>query len=418
MRFARWLELVVRAASKPFPPAPPWVSELEHVGITGTNGKTSTTRFVAAALGALARPVASFTTVGSFLDEEPIATTKSYRGVLDTIRAAKERGGRYAALEVTSEVLALGFAQRWPFRAGVFTNLSHDHLDAHGTPEHYFASKAQLFHALPPDRGIAVMNGCDEVVDLLFEATPAGVWKLAYGVPSRGEAQVPLDARAASVRVSLGGTRVAVELGPALGGGTRELTTRAIGEIFAENALAAFVTAVALGADPDLAAQAIAAATPPVGRFQVVANEPCVAVDYAHTPDALRRTVATARQVTRGRVILVFGASGNRDKAKRPVMGEAASGADRVILTSDNARDEDPHVIAAAVREGMPPGLDVHVELDRELAIRIAVREAAPDDVIVIAGKGHETEQLIAGVAHEFSDTDVALRALSERGAG
>ena len=407
-----------RAAPKPFPPAPAWVSELEHVGVTGTNGKTSTTRFVAAALGALARPVASFTTVGSFLDEVPIATTKSYRGVLDTILAAKERGGRYAALEVTSEVLALGFARRWPFRVGVFTNLSHDHLDAHGTPEHYFASKAQLFHSLPPDRGIAVVNGCDEVADLLFEATPSGVRKLAYGVPSRGEAQVPLDARARAVAVTLGGTRLSLELGDALGGGTRELTTRAIGEIFAENALAAFVTAVALGADADAAARAIASATPPIGRFQVVANEPCVVVDYAHTPDALRRTVATARRVSRGRVILVFGASGNRDKAKRPVMGEAAAGADRVILTSDNARDEDPHVIAAAVREGMPPGLNVRLELDREVAIRSAVLDAAPDDVIVIAGKGHETTQLIAGVAREFSDAEVALRALRERGVG
>jgi UDP-N-acetylmuramoyl-L-alanyl-D-glutamate--2,6-diaminopimelate ligase len=406
-----------RAAPRPFPPAPAWVSELEHVGITGTNGKTSTTRLVAAALGSLAKPVASFTTVGSFLDEEPIATAKSYRGVLDTIFAAKQRGGRYAALEVTSEVLALGFARRWPFRVGVFTNLSHDHLDAHGTPEHYFASKAQLFHTLPPERGIAVVNGCDEVADLLFEATPAGVRKLAYGIASRGEAQVPLDARVVAVAVSLAGTHVTLELGPALGGGSRELTTRAIGEIFAENAVAAFVTALALGAQSDAAARAIAAATPPAGRFQVVAEAPCVVIDYAHTPDALRRTLLTARQLARGRVILVFGASGNRDKAKRPVMGEAAASADRVILTSDNARDEDPHVIAAAVRAGMPHALDVVLELDRGQAIQSAVLDAESHDLIVIAGKGHETTQLIAGVSREFSDAEVALRALAERGA-
>jgi UDP-N-acetylmuramoyl-L-alanyl-D-glutamate--2,6-diaminopimelate ligase len=405
-----------RAALKPFPPAPAWVSELEHVGITGTNGKTSTTRLVAAALGSLTKPVASFTTVGSFLDEEPIATAKSYRGVLDTIFAAKQRGGRYAVLEVTSEVLALGFARRWPFRVGVFTNLSHDHLDAHGTPEHYFASKAQLFHALPPERGIAVVNGCDEVADLLFEATPAGVRKLAYGIASRGEAQVPLDARVVAVAVSLTGTHLTLELGPALGGGSCELTTRAIGEIFAENAVAAFVTALALGAQSDAAARAIAAATPPAGRFQVVAEEPCVVIDYAHTPDALRRTLLTARQLARGRVILVFGASGNRDKAKRPVMGEAAASADRVILTSDNARDEDPHVIAAAVRAGMPHALDVVLELDREQAIQCAVLDAESQDVIVIAGKGHETTQLIAGVSREFSDAEVARRALAERG--
>jgi UDP-N-acetylmuramoyl-L-alanyl-D-glutamate--2,6-diaminopimelate ligase len=392
------------------------VGELEHVGVTGTNGKTSTTRFVAAALGSMARPVASFTTIGSFLDEEPIATTKSYRGVLDTILAAKERGGRYAALEVTSEVLALGFAQRWPFRVGVFTNLSHDHLDAHGTPEHYFASKAQLFHALPPGRGIAVVNGCDEVSDLLWEATAPGVRKLAYGVPSRGEARMPLDARARAVAVSLGGTHVTLELGSALGGGTLELTTRAIGEIFAENAVAAFVTALALGAEAAAAAKAIALAAPPPGRFQVVAQAPWIVIDYAHTPDALRRTLTTARQITSGRVCLVFGASGNRDAAKRPVMGAAAANADRVILTSDNARDEDPHVIAAAVREGMPRTLDVQIQLDRAVAIRTAVLEATSDDLIVIAGKGHETTQLIAGVSREFSDADVALRACRERG--
>jgi UDP-N-acetylmuramyl tripeptide synthase len=141
-----------------------------------------------------------------------------------------------------------------------------------------------------------------------------------------------------------------------------------------------------------------------------------VVVDYAHTPDALRRTLATARQLARGRVTLVFGASGNRDPAKRPVMGQAAASADRVILTSDNARDEDPHVIAAAVREGMPAFLDVQVELDRARAIRAAVLDAARDDLIVIAGKGHETTQLIAGVAREFSDGDVAMRAVRERG--
>jgi UDP-N-acetylmuramoyl-L-alanyl-D-glutamate--2,6-diaminopimelate ligase len=188
------------------------------VGITGTNGKTSTTRFVAAALGSIARPVASVTTVGSFLDEERIDAPGDYRGMLQTVRLGLERGGRYAALESTSEALALGFARRWPFRAGVFTNLSHDHLDAHGSPEHYFASKAQLFHALPPERGVAVLNGCDEASELLLEVIPAGVTKHAYGVPSRGEAHIPHTARATRVSLDWAGTALDVELAPELGG--------------------------------------------------------------------------------------------------------------------------------------------------------------------------------------------------------
>jgi UDP-N-acetylmuramoyl-L-alanyl-D-glutamate--2,6-diaminopimelate ligase len=163
------------------------VNDLIHVGVTGTNGKTSTTRFVSAALGTLVRPVASMTTVGSFLDDESVASPRSYKGMLPTLSDARRRGGKYAALEVTSEILALGFAKRWPFRVGVFTNLTHDHLDAHASAEHYFASKAQLFHWLPADGGSAILNGCDDVAELLCDVTPKGVRRLSYGAPSRGE---------------------------------------------------------------------------------------------------------------------------------------------------------------------------------------------------------------------------------------
>jgi UDP-N-acetylmuramoyl-L-alanyl-D-glutamate--2,6-diaminopimelate ligase len=297
----------------------------------------------------------------------------------------------------------------------VFTNLSHDHLDAHGSPEHYFASKAQLFHALPQGRGVAVVNGSDEASELLFEVIPSGVTKLAYGVPSRGTPCVELAARATRVELGWDGTHATLELAPELGGGSFELFTRAIGEHFAENALAAFVTAVALGVPRDAAGAAIARATPPPGRFELVASEPHVVVDYAHTPDALRRTLATAASLARGKVIAVFGAGGDRDRKKRPAMGAATDAAARVVVTSDNPRREDPAAIAAAIVEAVPPGVETVVDLERERAIRRAVLEAAPGDVVVIAGKGHETTQTIGAEEKPFSDADVARRTHAER---
>jgi UDP-N-acetylmuramoyl-L-alanyl-D-glutamate--2,6-diaminopimelate ligase len=399
----------------PFPVPPAWVKELVHVGVTGTNGKTSTTRFVAAALGTLSKPVASITTVGSFLDAEPVEAQRSYKGMLATLSEARRRGGQYAALEVTSETLALGFAKRWPFRVGVFTNLTHDHLDAHGSAEHYFASKAQLFHGLPPDGGCAILNGCDDVAELLCDVTPRGVRRLAYGAPSRGTPRIRLDATATDVALGIEGTRSRIALGDTLGGGEIELVTRAIGHIFAENALAAFVAALALGAPRAEAAAAIAAAPSPPGRFEVVARHPDVVVDYAHTPDALARTIDTARALTRGKLIVVFGAGGNRDRAKRPTMGAACAGADRVILTSDNPRSEDPAAIAGAIGEAVPRHVLLSVELDRARAIRQAVGDASVEDIVIIAGKGHETTQELGSRLLHFSDRDTARRAALER---
>jgi UDP-N-acetylmuramoyl-L-alanyl-D-glutamate--2,6-diaminopimelate ligase len=401
----------------PFPTPPVWVNDLVHVGVTGTNGKTSTTRFVSAALRTLGTPVASITTVGWFLDDDPVEGERSYRGMLDALGDARRRGGRYAALEVTSETLALGFAKHWPFRVGVFTNLTHDHLDAHGSAEHYFASKAQLFHYLPPRGGSAIVNGCDDVAELLFDVTPPGVRRLSYGVPSRGTARISLDATATDVAVGIEGTRSRIVFGPALGGGELELVTRAVGQIFAENALAALVTALALGAPGNEAAAAIAAAAPPPGRFEVVARHPDVVVDYAHTPDALARTIDTARALTRGKLTVVFGAGGNRDRAKRPTMGAACAGADRVILTSDNPRSEDPETIARAIGEAVPRHVHLSVELDRARAIHQAVREASVEDIVIIAGKGHETTQELGSRLLYFSDRETALRAALERNA-
>lgn len=396
------------------PPAPEWAQRLFTVGVTGTNGKTTTTTMLAAALGRLTRPVARVTTLGCFLDDERLDVPFDYDGFLATMRRCLDRGGEYAAIELTSEAMARGFAAAWRSRVGVFTNMTRDHLDAHGSVEHYLASKAQLFLHLPAG-GVAVLNGCDPASALLAEVVPKGVSIVRYGAASRGEAESPLDLSARSVDVRWSGTALALGRGPGFEGYPEQLSTRAIGAIFAENALAALAGAVSAGVPPAVAAAAIAEVAPPAGRFEVVAERPYVVVDYAHTPDALARTLATAKHLARGRVVVVFGAGGNRDQKKRPLMGAAARAAERVVLTSDNPRDEDPARIAAAVREGVAPHADVLVELDRRRAIEGAIADAGEEDVVLIAGKGHESDQTIRGVRARFSDAEIARAAHARR---
>ena len=396
------------------------------MGVTGTNGKTSTTTWLAAALARRARPVVRATTLGYFLDDVELDLPKDYDGFVETMRTCHARGGRLAAIELTSEALARGFAVAWPCTVGVFTNLTHDHLDAHGTPEHYLASKAQLFVHLPKG-GTAVINGCDAAGELIAEVIPPHVRVLRYGVPSRRAGEdaptSPIDLLATSVEIGWGGTTAYCELSAALadlpnGAMLRTVTVRAIGEIYAENALAALLGAIAAGVDPGEAVSALAAAPAPPGRFEVLEGDhpsmPHVVIDYAHSPDALARTLATARALCTkdAKVTVVFGAGGRRDREKRAPMGAAARIADRVLLTSDNPRNEDPAEIARAIAAGLEGHPGVHVELDRAKAIARAIREAGPDDVVVIAGKGHETEQIGKSGPRPFSDAEVARACL------
>ena len=361
----------------------------------------------------MSKPVAQATTLGSFLDDEPFPAAKTWEGFVATMRAAEARGGRFASIELTSEALLGGFAKAWPCMVGVFTNLSHDHLDAHGSPEHYLASKAQLFVHLPKD-GAAVLNGCDEAGVLLEDVVPRGVRVLRYGVPGRGPAKAALHVHARKVELSWAGTTVHLDAAKELGI-PDALRVRAVGEVFAENGLAALLGAVAAGVPGEQAANAIAGAAAPPGRFEVVHERPYVVVDYAHTPDALMRTLRAARTLTRGKLALVFGAGGNRDKAKRGPMGKAAAAADRVLLTSDNPREEDPVAIASAIRRGIQGRCEVLMELDRAAAIARAIAEAGEEDVVLIAGKGHEKEQIVGDEVHPFDDAEVARRAAASR---
>ncbi len=413
--------LVRRGAELPLIPAPPdWSRRLFTVGITGTNGKTSTTRWTAACLARLARPVAQTTTLGSFLDDAPFETTRDFDGFLATMRAGLDAGGRFAAIEVTSEALARGFARAWPCRVGVFTNLTHDHLDAHGSPEHYLASKAQLFVGLPAD-GCAVLNAADPASELLAEVIPPGVRVVRYAVPSRGEVTGTPELRAVEVEPTWEGTRVVVEGRGVLAGAPREVRIRAIGDVYAENALAALAAAMMAGVPAEQAAEALANAPVPPGRFEPVTIDgagPRVVVDYAHTPDALQRTVAIARRLGRGALVVVFGAGGDRDRDKRAPMGVAASAADRVVLTSDNPRSEDPASIVAQIREGLEARVDVSVELDRRAAIRAAILGAGEGVVVLVAGKGPEPGPTAAGRTLPFDDAAEARAALRARSGG
>jgi UDP-N-acetylmuramoyl-L-alanyl-D-glutamate--2,6-diaminopimelate ligase len=395
------------------PPAPPsWADSLFTVGVTGTNGKTSTTAMIAALLAELGRPVARVTTVGSFLDDELLDVGSHYDGFLETMRRCLAAGGKYAAIELTSEALALGFAKAWPCRVAAFTNLSLDHSDAHGSPEHYLASKAQLFMALCPG-GVAVLNGCDSACVLLAEVIPDGVEVVRYGVPSRGQAWAPIDLAARNVRVSLAGTHFELEPSARFPELPASLDIRAVGEIFVENALAALASALSSGVPTAAAVAALSRVAPPPGRFQIVNQRPCVVVDYAHTPDALSRTLVTARALCAGRLRVVFGAGGERDRAKRPLLGASACAADKIWLTSDNPRNEDPLSIIEQIASGLTEAKRGSVvrEADRARAIEGAVREAGPDDLILIAGKGHEREQQTGNIKSAFSD-EAIVRAL------
>jgi len=391
------------------PPPPAWAESLLSVGVTGTNGKTSTTGFIAGLLALVARPVAKITTLGCFLDDERLDVPAHYDGFLQTLERCWQNGGRFAAIELTSEALALGFAKAWPCRVAVFTNLSHDHSDAHGTVEHYLAAKAQLFMALQPG-GTAVLNACDAGALLLRDVLGPKVDLIHYGVASRGAAWAPLDLTADQIELSWRGTRARLAPSERFPGLPPQLELPAIGEIFVENALAALGAAIAASVPLAQAVVRLAELAPPVGRFQLLRERPYVVVDYAHTPDALTRTLVTARALCKGELTLVFGAGGDRDRAKRPLLGAAARTADRIVLTSDNPRSENPLAIMSAVEAGIGPHADLVLEADRASAIRLAIGRAKSEDVVLIAGKGHELTQEALGVSSPFSDAAIAMQ--------
>lgn len=402
----------------PYPPPPRWADDILAIAVTGTDGKTSTTSFVAAGLMAAGLgPVARMTTINAGIDDELGPPPDDHDGFLAMMRTLHQRGGRRAAIEVTSATLGLGFARAWPARVGVFTNLGHDHLRTHKTAEHYLASKAQLFVGLPAG-GAAVLNAGDPSAALIAEVLPAGVRALWFAGPGAAEDRA-VDLRVRAASPSWDALTIELEARAWLGPIPSKWRIATIAPFQASNAAAALLACVALGIPCNAAAAAIASCPAPLGRFELIATGkpggPKVIVDYAHTPEALTAALAGARALTQARLIVVLGAGGDGDRRKRPALGLAASVADEVWLTSDNPRDEDPAVIAADLASGLAPDIHSILELDRDRAIAGAIGRADDGDLVLIAGKGHERVQEIAGQRRPFSDQASARAALELR---
>lgn len=397
---------------RPVPPPGPWAADMFTVGVTGTNGKTSTTHMLASAFATAGHSTLRIGTVGVELDGQALPRGKRFTDFLATMQLAADRGCRHAVIEATSRGLAQGYARAWRFDLGVFTNLSPDHLTTHGSWEHYLAAKAQLFVHLGPGR-TAVLNAADVHAAFLDQAMAPDVVRRYFYAPGRGPKQHEAELEAAHIEVTSAGTRVVLRASPfaeQLGG---ELRTRMVGQVFGENALAAALAGLAAGLPGEAVVRGIAACPVVPGRFEILVHgerRPIVAVDYAHSPDALLHTCATARALAgaHGRVIVVFGAGGDASPDKRTPMGEVVgAAADLAIVTSDNPRNEDPRAIAEMLIAGLHrQQVQIELELDRARAIARALELATPDDVVVIAGKGHETGQVVQGRSSPFSDVD------------
>jgi len=386
--------------------------DLSVIGVTGTNGKTSCTHWIAQCLDACGRKSGIIGTLGNGLAGalEPSArTTPDAAAIHAMLGRLRDEGAQAVAMEVSSHGLDQGRVNAVEFDVALFTNLTRDHLDYHGTMAAYGATKAKLFSW--PTHPACVLNADDSFGRALADAARArGQRVLTYGLASA-------DIAASHVA----NTRDGIALSVTTPWGRGEVATRLAGTFNASNALGVLGVLLACGIELEAALAALARVTPPPGRMQRLGGgfEPLVVIDYAHSPDALEQVLAALRPAVAvgGELICVFGCGGDRDSGKRPEMGRiAGKGADRIVVTSDNPRSEDPAAIAAAIVAGIhDTGHRNHaLELDRDAAIRTAVASAQGGDVVLVAGKGHEDYQERNGARTPFSDADAATAALRE----
>jgi UDP-N-acetylmuramoyl-L-alanyl-D-glutamate--2,6-diaminopimelate ligase len=368
---------------------------LTIVGITGTNGKTTTAHLLAAILRQAGRTTGVIGTLSG------AHTTPEAPELQSTLATFRDDGHDAVVMEASSHALALHRVDGTHFAAAVFTNLGRDHLDLHGSAQAYFRAKARLFTSELSEVGITNID--DAHGRLLRDAAPIRI------VPFSAIDATDVEVSAGSHAFTWRGQRITVGLG---------------GTFNVMNSLAAATTAAELGVEPDVVAAGLHAAGPVRGRFERVGvtegdvSAVTVLVDYAHTPDGLEQALTAARSVARGRVIVVFGCGGDRDRAKRPLMGAvAAQVADLVVVTSDNPRSEPPGAIIDEVVAGVPAGgrERITVEPDRATAIAIALEAASAGDVVVVAGKGHETTQTVGDRVLDFDDREVVRKLLEER---
>lgn len=427
--------------------------DLDLVGITGTNGKTSCTYLLESVLEAAGREPGVIGTIVQrcrAFERTSAMTTPSAVDLQALLAEMREAGVDAVAMEVSSHALDQRRVAGCLFRAALFTNLTRDHLDYHDSEDSYFAAKASLFRRwLDPVRGAAVLNADDARVRTLpAELGAFDVWTFST------EGQPGARARVVSAECTLAGIGAVFDVG----GATVVVRSPLVGAANLSNLLAVATLARALGLDAEAIGEGLSACAPVPGRMERVsaAGQPAVFVDYAHTPDALERSLRALAAETRGRIVVVFGCGGDRDRGKRPIMGRlAAEHAQVVVLTSDNPRSEEPDAILAEIEAGLVaafddspdptsgagPGADrgasrvvrgmsrcsaaelagpdsggYLVEVDRLLAIQTAIAIAGDDDVVLVAGKGHENYQEIHGVRRAFDDRKVCRAALLQRG--
>ncbi|PRE76673.1 UDP-N-acetylmuramoyl-L-alanyl-D-glutamate--2,6-diaminopimelate ligase [Burkholderia multivorans] len=392
------------------------------IGVTGTNGKTTCTQWIAAALTALHQPCAIIGTLGSGMPGHLVPTgftTPDAPQLQRSLAQLRDGGAQAVAMEVSSHALHQGRVNGTAFDIAVFTNLTQDHLDYHRTFEAYEAAKAKLFAW----RGLraAVVNRDDAAGRRLLEKLAGRVRTIAYGI---GDTQQALDADRELVALDVRATATGTAFRLRSSWGDADVEVGTLGTFNVSNLLGVLGALLAADVPFDAALAEIARLEPVNGRMQRLGgrlqnDEPLVVIDYAHTPDALEKTLDALRPIAvarGGRLVCMFGCGGDRDATKRPLMGAIAERlADDVVVTSDNPRSEDPQAIIDQIVAGMTaPDRARRIE-DRASAILQAVRGAAREDVVVLAGKGHEATQEIMGKKRAFSDQDHARLALAAR---
>jgi UDP-N-acetylmuramoyl-L-alanyl-D-glutamate--2,6-diaminopimelate ligase len=384
---------------------------LKVIGVTGTNGKTSTVSLLAQALHHAGHRVATIGTLGAGMFgavDAGARTTPDAITVQGLLASFRDEGATHVAMEVSSHALDQGRVNAVAFNVAVFTNLTRDHLDYHGTMGAYGSAKERLFAW--PGLDAAIINVDDAFGRALAARVPEDVALLRYGV-DRDDA----DVVARSVETDATGLRFRLETP----WGAGDIATRLLGRFNVSNLLAVAACLGRFGFDFAAIRDAVAALEPVSGRMNRLGGEdaaPLVVIDYAHTPDALEQALTSLRAHCSGRLVCVFGCGGERDAGKRPEMGAIAEAlADRIIVTDDNPRGEDGAAIVAQIVAGLKSPELATIERDRGAAIALAVHGAGAGDIVLIAGKGHEPYQEIAGARHAFDDLAVARAALEAR---
>lgn len=376
-------------------------------GVTGTNGKTTVTWLIRSILQQAQKPAGVMGTIeyhDGACSAPASLTTPDARTLSHWLASMIRRGATHAAIEISSHALDQGRVGDLRLQAALVTNVTHDHFDYHGTYGAYLAAKARIVGLCPSD-GLIVLNADDSGSMSLADRIGSGRKLVTYGLDR------PADVSAKIVEESLLGSRFRLDLQ----GRTIPVRTPLIGRHNVSNCLAAAAVASYFGcSDADIAAGIESLASVP-GRLETIdCGQPFdVLVDYAHTQDALERCLTSLRPLTSGRLVCVFGAGGDRDASKRPLLGRAASAADVMVVTSDNPRTEDPSKIIREIVAGCDNGHgSLHVEPDREAAIQWALDQAEPGDCVLVAGKGHEVEQIIGSKRLPFDDREIVRRRL------